>query len=615
MFRSLQRPSTLLFTGVSVRSLTYTTRTRDFRYLLEDVHGMYPHYEAIGVGDSVNKELLDTVMEEAAKVADKVSFPAYMEKEGCTLKDGNVITPAGYKETYRACVEGGWNGLNVPTEYGGQGLPTSVYYITKEMFTTVNYSLASYNTLTCGAIETLLHWGTEELKQQYVPKLVTGEWSGTMCLTEPHCGTDLAQVKTRAEKNADGTYRISGNKIFISAGEHDMTENIIHIVLARLPGSDPTTKGLSLFLVPRNVVGADGTLSKEKNVKCIAIEDKMGIKLSVTCQLSFENSVGYLIGKESEGMKEMFTFMNNARIGVAMQGIAHPEIAFQNALQYARERGSMRALSGAKCPEKPQDPIIYHPNVRHHVLFAKAVAEGGRAIVMEVGKMFDVMQTTQDKALRKKMDDEIAFLTPIAKGCLTEWGLEAAIRCQQVWGGHGYIKGNGMEQIVRDARIATIYEGTTAIQANDLIGRKVLSGKGGAGKDVFAARVAEISERLSGDKVLGGYAKRLGAAIKEWQESIPLLKKASAADADSMGAAAEDFLMYSGYIALSYYWLRMAEVSSKKIAAGEDADGFHQAKVDTCSYVFERVLPRAKTHYEVMLAPASSAKHEAWDLN
>ncbi|EPY36356.1 acyl-CoA dehydrogenase, partial [Angomonas deanei] len=361
------------------------------------------------------------------------------------------------------------------TKYGGQGLPPSVAFMAREIMVTGNWPFAMYPNLTEGAVNTLEAWGSEELKDQYLPKLVSGEWTGTMCLTEPHCGTDLSQVKTKAEKNADGTYKISGTKIFISAGDHDLTENIIHIVLARLPGSDPTTKGLSLFLVPRNVVGADGTVAKEKNVKCIAIEDKMGIHSNSTCQLSFENSLGYLIGKESEGMKEMFTFMNGARMGCAQQGIAHAEMAFQNALHYARERGSMRSLSGTKYPEKPQDLILVHPNVRQNILMAKAVAEGGRALVLDLARMLDTLNITKDKKLARALDDEIGFYTPIAKGCLTEWGLEAAIRCQQVWGGHGYIKGNGMEQIVRDARIGTIYEGTTGVQAMDFIGRKVLS--------------------------------------------------------------------------------------------------------------------------------------------
>lgn len=613
--------SSVVATTVAARTLTYTPRVRDFQFLFEEVFGMYEHYGKIAKegAEPVNKELMDSLLEECSKLATQTMFPLYesSDTEGCVLQDGNVTTPKGFKEAYKASVDGGWTSINEPEQYGGQELPLSVGFTVREVMATANWPFSMYAGLSSGACRTIGTWASDDLKKTYCPKLVSGEWAGTMCLTEPQCGTDLAQVKTKAADNGDGTYKITGTKIFISAGDHDLTENIIHVVLARLPGSLPTTKGLSLFLVPRHLVKPDGALDPKKNVKCIAIENKLGIKGSATCQLAFEDSIGYLIGAPNEGMKEMFTFMNTARMGCALEGVAHAELAFQNALRYARERGSMRALSGAKEPEKPNDFIIHHANVRMHILIAKAVAEGGRALLVDVGRMLDEQTASKDQAVRDRLEHEIGFYTPIAKACLTEWGVEAASRCLQVWGGHGYIKGNGMEQILRDSRIGPIYEGTTGVQAMDFIGRKVLSTKGGNQAKRFGERINKlIRPHLFSRGDIGSHARTLWLMQKQWRLATVRIALEGKKNADYVAASSEDFLMYSGYMTLGYYWLRMAIVAQKKVAAGKDTDGFYQAKIDTCNFVFKQIVPRAEGHITMTKAGASICQYrqEAWDV-
>lgn len=610
---------------VAARALTYAPRTRDVQFLYEEVFHMYDHYSKLssqsGAADNtVTKELMDALLEESSKLATQTLFPLYesADAEGCKLANGVVTTPKGFKEAYKAYAEGGWTGINAPEKYGGQNLPMSTGFTTREIMSAANWSFCMYPDLAQGACRTLQAWASDELKQAYLPKMVSGEWSGTMCLTEPHCGTDLGQVKTKAEPHKDGkSYRITGTKIFISAGDHDLVDNIIHVVLARLPNSKPSTKGLSLFLVPRHVVKADGTLEEKKNVECTGLEKKMGIKGSATCQLSFDDSVGYLIGEESEGMKEMFTFMNAARMGCAMEGVCHAELAFQNGLRYARERRSMRALSGTKDPEKVADRIICHANVRQNLLFAKAVAEGGRALLLDVGRMLDLHAAAPSAEAAHALDNEIGFYTPIAKACLTEWGVEAASRSLQVWGGHGYINGNGMEQILRDSRIGTIYEGTTGVQAMDFIGRKVLSSKGGNQAQKFGQRVNKlVRAHLFSTGPLGSYGRQLWLMQKQWRIATTKIGFMAQKNRDAVAASSEDFLMYSGYLTLGYYWLRMAEVAQKKVAARQDPDGFYQAKLDTCEFVFTRMLPRADAHYKIMQeSPALCAyKEESWDI-
>ncbi|KAF8283114.1 putative acyl-CoA dehydrogenase [Trypanosoma cruzi] len=604
--------------AASMRSLHYTPRVRDVQFLMEDVFEMYPHYEKMGRSD-VNKELFESLLEEASKLATRTLLPLYTssDDEGChLLKDGTVKTPKGFKEAYESYKNGGWVGMSLPEEYGGQGLPGSVGFILRELMATANWSFAMYPGLSMGAANTLLAWGSKEQNEVYLTKLVSGEWTGTMCLTEPQCGTDLAQVKTKAEPCADGTYKINGTKIFISAGDHDMTENIVHIVLARLPDSVPTTKGISLFLVPRHVVKPDGSLETNKNVKCVGLESKMGIKGSATAQLSFENSVGYLIGAPNEGMKQMFTFMNTARVGTSLEGVCHAELAFQNALKYARERGSQRSLSGTKCPDRPNDPLVWHPNVRQNILFAKAVAEGGRAFLTDMGRLLDIQGEAKDASLRDALEHEIGFYTPIAKGCLTEWGLEASSRCLQVWGGHGYIKGNGMEQILRDARISTLYEGTTGIQSLDFIGRKVLKSRTDEVARFGAKVNALVRSHFFSRGVVGKSSRRLWTLQKQWRLVITKVKMGAMSDIDSVGTASEDLLMCTGYLVLGYYWLRMAIAAEKKVAAGQDPDGFYQCKVDLCHFVFQNILPRADAHFHILQAGSEIVRSNeaAWDL-
>eukprot|EP00744_Colponema_vietnamica_P004181 GILI01006279.1.p1 GENE.GILI01006279.1~~GILI01006279.1.p1 ORF type:complete len:620 (-),score=217.76 GILI01006279.1:333-2192(-) len=618
----MRRIATSAFTrtvGVSAASLSYKVRAKEFDFLFDEVLDMYGHFKQLGGETEVNKELVSSVVEEVSKLAENTMFPLYMsgDKEGCVLKDDIVTTPKGYKEAYKALSEAGWIGISSPAEFGGQNLPSSVGMIVKEMLATSNWAFGMYPGLTAGASNTLMAWGSEEQKKQVLPKFVDGTWSGTMCLTEPHCGTDLGQVKTKAVKNADGTYTLNGTKIFISAGDHDLTENVIHIVLAKLPGAVEGTKGISLFLVPRHLTKADGTLDTKKNVICTGLEEKMGIKASSTCQMTFDNSIGYLIGTESEGMKEMFTFMNAARLGTALQGVAHSELAFQNALAYARERRSMRALNGTVDKDAVADTIINHGNVRHNIMFAKAIAEAGRCFVFDMCKILDKYEAAPDAITKKAWDQELGLLTPIAKGWLTEMGQEAASHAQQVFGGHGFIKGNGMEQIARDARISTLYEGTTGIQALDLIGRKVLLAKNNEVNKLGAKINALAKANLFGKGEVSSMAWQLWIYQKSWKFLIARIKVGALKNKDFIGTASEDFLMASGYLMGAYYWLRMATVAHEKVAKKQDPEGFYQMKIDTANFYFQRVFPRMNAHVQICTSDAKTlmrVKQENLDL-
>eukprot|EP00758_Cryptobia_borreli_P001179 Tbor_TRINITY_DN2008_c0_g1::TRINITY_DN2008_c0_g1_i1::g.12147::m.12147 len=589
--------------GVSTASLYYTPRIRESQFLFEDVLNMYDHFNEIKAEDC-NKELVDTLMEQSSKMCTSTLFPCYTTAgdTSCVLKDGKVTVPKEFHTCYDAVVEGAWVGISSPVEYGGQGLPPSVGFLARDMMATANWSFMMYPGLSAGCLETLKTWGSDEQKETYLHKLTEGKWSGTMCLTEPHCGTDLGQIKTKAIDNGDGTYKVNGTKIFISAGDHDMTENIIHIVLAKLPGAPEGTKGISLFVIPRHIVKKDGTLETKRNVVCTGLETKMGIKGNATCQMTFEDSIGYIIGKPNEGMKEMFTFMNTARIGTAIQGVAHSELAFQNALIYARERGSMRALGGPKCPEKIADPIINHSAVRNNIMFAKSIAEGGRCLIVDMCRLLDKMSVCTDAKHSKVLESELGFLTPIAKAVLTELGTEASLQCQTVFGGHGYIKGNGMEQIVRDSRIATLYEGTTIIQSLDFIGRKVMLSKINEVSNFGAKINALCRPNLFGKGDISAMAWRLWIHQKQWKVMVYRLKFAGVRNRESLSSSCVDFLMASGYLTLGYYWLRMAVVAQKKVNEKKDPDGFYKTKVDTAMYFFAKVLPRFGAHMDAALS-------------
>ena len=586
----------------------YKAPVRDMKFLAEDVLDMQAHYQTLPNGGEATPDLVDAIISEGAKFAENVLAPLNRsgDEEGCHWQDGEVITPKGFKAAYQQYVAGGWQSLSHPPEYGGQGLPMSLGVMISEMVGTANWSWGMYPGLTLGAMNTLFLHGTEAQRQTWLTRMTSGEWSGTMCLTEPQCGTDLGQVKTRAIPNGDDTYRLSGTKIFISAGDHDLTENIVHIVLARLPDAPEGTRGISLFIVSKFKVNPDGSLRERNGVTCGSLEHKMGIKASATCVMNFDEAEGYLIGPENKGLQCMFTFMNTARIGTGIQGLASAELAYQGALPYARERLSMRSLSGTKQPDKVADSLIVHPDVRRMLLTMKAFAEGGRAMLYDAAKLADRMITAETEAERNRLDEELGMLTPILKGFLTEAGLEAANLGVQVFGGHGYIREHGMEQIIRDARISTLYEGTTGIQSLDLLGRKVLLSKG---KDLnrLAGQILNYCKTVLTDTSvprlkLMPFVGKVTALTLRWQYLSYRLAFRAARNRDVVGSASVDYLMFSGYVVMAYYWLKMLVAAQRKLAEGTSEPAFYKAKVQTAEFYFSRILPRAETHAKTMLA-------------
>ena len=468
-----------------------------------------------------------------------------------------------------------------------------------------NWSWGMYPGLSHGAMNTIEVHGTEEHKQTYLTKLVSGQWTGTMCLTEAHCGTDLGMLRTKAEPQADGSYKVTGTKIFISAGDHDMAENIVHIVLARLPDAPAGTKGISLFIVPKFLPNAAGEVGERNAVSCGSLEHKMGIHGNATCVMNFDGATGFLIGPPNKGLNCMFTFMNTARLGTALQGIAHAELAFQGGITYARERLQMRSLSGPKAPEKAADPIIVHPDVRRMLLTIKAFAEGNRALLYFAAKQVDIVQRSQDEEQKKAADALLAFLTPIAKAFMTETGFEAANHGVQIFGGHGFIAEHGMEQNVRDARISMLYEGTTGVQALDLLGRKVLMTQGEALKG-FTRIVHKFCQANEGNDAIKHLVAPLAQINKEWGDITMKVGMAAMKDREEVGAASVDYLMYSGYACLAYFWADMARVAAEKLAAGTDEEGFYRAKLQTARFYFERILPRTRALVATMLSGADN---------
>lgn len=580
---------------------TYKAPLRDLQFVLHEVLDSAAHYQAIGAEDAT-PDMVDAILSEAGKFCEDVLAPLNRvgDEEGCTFRDGEVTTPTGFKEAYAQWVENGWPSLSHKEEFGGQGLPESIGSAVNEFVSEANWSWGMYPGLSHGAMNTIEMHGTDEQKETYLTKLVSGEWTGTMCLTEAHCGSDLGTLKAKAEPNGDGSYAITGTKIFISSGDHDMAENIVHIVLARLPGAPEGTKGISLFIVPK--ILPDGT---RNDVKCGSIEHKMGIHGNSTCVMNFDGARGFLIGPENQGLKCMFTFMNFARLGTAMQGVASAELSFQGALEYAKDRLAMRSLTGAKAPDKAADPIIVHPDVRRMLLTQKAFAEGGRAMMHAASQMVDVVKYSSDDEKVKEADELLSFLTPIAKAFLTEVGTEAANLGVQVYGGHGYIQEWGMEQIVRDNRISQLYEGTTGIQALDLLGRKILMSQGESLKQ-FTKIVHKLCKANAESETLKPMAEQLSAVNKEWGEVTMQLGMKAMQNRDEVGGASVDYLMYSGYITLAYYWLRMAQTAQEKLDAGTGDTEFYQAKIKTARFYFARILPRTESHKTMMLAGVES---------
>jgi hypothetical protein len=591
---------------------TYHAPLRDMRFLLNEVFDYPAHYASLSNGKDADPDTVSAILEECAKFCENTLAPLYF-KEGdkpCTLKDGHVTTPKGFKEAYADYIAGGWQGLSHPVEYGGQGLPMSLGLMKSELTGTANWPFTMYPGLSLGCMNTIMQYAPEPLKSLYMAPLTEGRWAGTMCLTEPQCGTDLGQITTKAEANADGSYALSGTKIFISSGDHDLTENIVHIVLARLPDAPKGTRGISLFIVPKVIPNADGSLGERNGVVCASLEHKMGIKSSATCVLNFDQATAWLIGEPNKGLEAMFTFMNTARIGTAVQGIAHAELSFQNALAYAKDRRSMRALSGKKEPDKNADAIIHHPDVRRMLLTQKAIAEGGRAMIYHAAQFADHMVNgilEGDNAKFKHWDDKLGFYTPIMKGFLTELGLESANLGMQVFGGHGYIAEHGMEQIARDARIATLYEGTTGVQGLDLLGRKVLLGtKGGCVRE-FTSEIAQFCLEAVQTKGLLKQAIALGKYAAEWNLLTVRLMLMARKDREVVSSASHHFLMYSGYVMLAYFWAKQAAVAEDKLkAGGSETPEFYQAKISTATFVFDHLLPRAKGHASSMTKPSSS---------
>ena len=575
----------------------YTPPLRDMRFVLHELLHVTDALKRMPRHAEIDAATINAVLEEGGKFAAEVVFPLNLpgDQEGCTLdkKTHEVRTPKGFKEAYAKYVEGGWPALTAAPEFGGQGLPIVLNQCLFEMLNSANQAWTMYPGLSHGALECLHAHGTERQKKTFLPKLTSGAWTGTMCLTEPHCGTDLGLLRTKAEPviggEADGTYKLTGQKIFISAGEHDLAENIVHLVLARLPDAPPGSKGISLFVVPKYLVKEDGTPGERNPIFCTGLEHKMGIHGNATAQISLEGAVGTLVGEPHKGLPAMFVMMNAARLGVGNQSLGLTEVAYQNAAAYAKERLQMRALSGPKAPDKPADPIIVHPDVRKMLLTARAYAEGGRALAVYCALLIDKLFAGDDEEERNDASEQLALLTPIVKAFITDNGWLATSHCLQVFGGHGYIAEWGMEQYVRDARINMIYEGTNTVQSLDLLGRKVL-GDNGAKLKRFGRLVAAFVEEEGTNEAMQEFVNPLVDLGDKVTKLTTELGMKAFRNADEVGAAAVDYLRVAGHLVFAYLWARMAKVALDKQAHGED-DPFYTAKLSTARFYFAKLLP------------------------
>ncbi|MDP1655350.1 MAG: acyl-CoA dehydrogenase C-terminal domain-containing protein [Hylemonella sp.] len=576
---------------------SYTPPLRDMQFVMHEVLNVTESLKQIPRHADTDADTINAVLEEGGKFAANVIFPLNIsgDAEGCTLDKTTheVTAPKGFKEAYAQYVEGGWAALSCDPDYGGQGLPFVLNQCIYEMMNSANQAWTMYPGLSHGAYEALHAHGTDEQKKLYLPKLVSGEWTGTMCLTEPHCGTDLGMLRSKAEPQADGTYKLNGAKIFISAGEHDLAENIVHLVLARLPDAPKGSKGISLFAVPKYNVKADGSLGTRNGIYCGGLEHKMGIHANSTCQMILDNAVGTMVGQPNKGLQAMFVMMNAARLGVGNQSLGLTEVAYQNALAYAKDRIQMRSLSGVKAKDKDADPIIVHPDVRKMLLTAKAYAEGGRALACYCAMLLDQHLYHPDEKVRKDSDEMLALLTPIIKAFLTDNGFEATVMCQQVFGGHGYIKEWGMEQFVRDARINMIYEGTNTVQSLDLLGRKIL-GNNGATLKKFGKLVGALVEEEGVNEKMAEFINPLAYLGDQMTKFTTEIGFKGFQNPDEVGAAAVDYLRVAGHLVFGYFFARMASVALKEIAAG-NTDPFYQAKLQTARFYFAKLFPETAT--------------------
>jgi len=573
---------------------TYTAPTRDARFVINEMldlasYGNLPGFE------NATQDMIDTVVNEAGKFCSEVLAPINQigDEQGCTRhEDGSVTTPDGFKEAYDAYVESGWGTLAKPEEFGGQGLPHVLGFTVEEFTGTANQAFAMYPGLTNGATAAIEAAGSQEQKEMYLPKMISGEWSGTMNLTEPHCGTDLGMIRTKAEPQPDGSYKISGTKIFISAGEHDLTSNIIHLVLAKTPGAPDSSKGISLFIVPKFILDENGEPGERNGVSCGSIEKKMGIHGNATCVLNYDEATGFMVGEENRGLAAMFVMMNAARLGVGLQGLAQAEVAYQNAVTYALDRRQGRALAGPAEPEKQADPIFVHPDVRRMLMDAKVFNEGMRALCLWGALQVDLTHKAQTEEERQLADDLIGLMTPVIKGYGTDKGYDIANNMQQVYGGHGYVKEWGMEQFVRDSRIAMIYEGTNGVQAMDLCGRKLAS-KGGRAIQAFFAMLDEEIAAAKDNEALADMAAKLEKALGEQKAATMWFMQNAMQNPNHLGAGAHHYMHMMGIVTLGFFWLKMAKVAHDALANDPADAAFYEAKMTSAAYYAERFLPDA----------------------
>ena len=583
--------------------MNYQAPLRDMRFVLHELFDVTGHCEQLGNG--LDRELIDGVLEEAARYTGEVVAPLnrHSDEEGVSLADGAVTTPQGFREAYAQFVENGWASMTGPQQYGGQGFPQLVACNFHEMLMGASLSFRIYSGLTEGAVLALYKHGSEALRDAYLEKMVSGSWTGTMCLTEPQAGTDLALLRTRAEPQADGSYAVSGSKIFISGGEHDMSENIVHLVLARLPDAPPGVKGISLLLVPKFIANPDGTPGARNALSCGAIEHKMGIKGAATCVMNFDGATGWLVGGANQGLACMFTMMNDARFQVGLQGLGIAEQAWQGSLAYARERLQSRGLAGAQQPDKAADPIIVHPDVRRMLLTQKTLVEGSRMLAAYTARQLDLEHGHPDEAARKAAGRRAALLIPIVKAFFTDMGQEVASLGVQIYGGHGYIREWGMEQLMRDSRITQLYEGTNGIQALDLIRRKLL-GDGGAEIAALQDELLAACEAAGGRPALAAMAASVQTRLLEWRELSAHVLAVSARNPQEIGATSVDFLAYSAYTLLGALWLQAAARAQEALDGGSAEVAFYQAKLHSADFYLRRVLPRASMHREALLGGA-----------